>query len=144
MKATIPRLTLYVIPGGGPETNKPFKAAASFFKHMPLMTLHIIDHNDLNDFNDSIQTPWFGYVMSNEWLDDDLSRSIPIFLESGHFDCLVLMQKQVDAEGKARVFEVPRIFKTKNVRIQKWSLMPEHPEKLKYERALNGWLIIGS
>ncbi len=107
---------------------------------MPNMTLHVIDHHELSDFNDLHYTPWFGYIISNEWIDEELASSLPIFLESGHFDCLVLMQK---LEEEERFFQVPRIFRTGTVRIQKGNLLPENPQELKYERALNGWVIIG-
>jgi len=141
MNGIIPQLTLYVLPGGGPEGDRPFRAASSYFKYMPLMTLHVIDHHELSDFNDLHYTPWFGYIMSNEWIDEELSSSLPVFLKYRQFDCLVLFQKKREGET-ARVFEVPRIFRSGKVRIQEGSLMPENPGELKYERALNGWIII--
>ncbi len=98
---------------------------------------HILDGRRID--NIPVGTDWYGYIYSDEWIDEQLKESLPVFLAAGYFDCLVLFKRVVD-QGEPRVFTSPRIFK-QSVKLAKDMLVPEHPGPLTFEKCLNGWIL---
>ena len=82
---------------------------------------------------------WFGYIYSNEWLDEVLNSAMPIYLQQYYFDCLIMWKKVIE-NGEEKFFKMPRIFRN-CVHIAENTMMPEHHENIKFEIALDGWIL---
>ena len=125
-------LTLFVIKGNGKYD--PIKAMVSFgdiVRYTKVLEDRRIDHIP-------VDTEWYGYIYSDEWIDKRIKDALPVFLKAGYFDCLILMKKQLDT-GKLRAFKAPRIFR-REVKLEKNMLIPKHPKRLTFETLLDGWI----
>ena len=129
-------LTLYIFKCDNLKLHDPVRAKASFgdvvhfSKTLEGRRLDLIEQHP---------TPWYGYIFSDEYLDDEAQKALPIFLASDHFDCLVLMKK-VLIDGEMKVTQSPRIFR-KDVRLMEGMHIPENPQRLRFERMLDGWIL---
>ena len=128
-------MTLYIFPCDNPELHNPERAKASFGNVVQFS--RILETRRL-DLEKDFQTPWYGYIFSDEYLDDEVKTALPIFLASDQFDCLVLMKKAM-VDGKIKVTQSPRIFR-KDVRLMEDTHIPENPQRLRFERMLDGWI----
>ena len=128
-------MTLYIFPCDCEELHDPERAKESF--------------GDVVQFSQTLKdrrldlvcnhpTPWYGYIFSDEYLDDKAKAALPTFLAVGGFDCLILMKK-IMVDGEMRVTQAPRIFK-KDVRLVENTHIPEDHDSLIFERMLDGWI----
>ena len=129
-------LTLYIFPCDKPPLHDPERAKKSFGSVVQFSCL--LEDRRL-DLEKDFQTPWYGYIFSDEFLDELAMRALPVFLASNQFDCLVMMKKTIK-NGQLRVFQSPRIFK-KDVKLIENLLIPENPQRLRFERMLDGWIL---
>jgi len=128
-------LTLFVFPCDNPELHDPERAKTSFGNVVQFS--QILKSRRL-DLEKDFQTPWYGYIFSDEYLDDMARNALPVFLASDHFDCLVMMKKTL-VDGKIKVTQSPRIFR-KDVRLMEDTHIPENPQRLRFEKMLDGWV----
>jgi hypothetical protein len=132
-------LELYILPGDG--VHDPRKAIRSFegiSQKVIIMATRQLDKEILKPYRRTL--PWFGYLLSHEWLDDSAREALPVFLNSNSFDCLVMMSPDFNAEGEVvKIRQSPRIFRS-NVSLQDNLLVPNNPSQLKFERMLDGWI----
>jgi len=128
-------LTLFVFPCDNKDLHDPERAKASFGDTVQFS--QILEARRL-DLEKDFQTPWYGYIFSDEYLDDQARDALPVFLASDQFDCLILMKK-VLVDGEMKVTQAPRIFR-KDVRLVENTHIPENPQRLRFEKMLDGWI----
>lgn len=132
-------LAIYILPCGN-ETHNPPRAAESFEDIKYVVKIETLDHANLWELNGThYEYKWFGYIYSNEWLDEELAKALPVFLQYDYFDCLILWKRVMDNDTP-RAYRMPRIFKNW-VRITEGGLLPEDGDDLRFEKALNGWVL---
>lgn len=132
-------LTLYVIQCDHPEKHKPEKAIKSF-GDIVYVFCEMTHRNIRKEISqNSTATDWYGYIFSDERLDEEAAKALPIFLERGGFDSLVLMKKEMD-NGKPRFTQAPRIFH-KSIELKDNTFLPDNPDECKFERMLDGWIV---
>jgi len=132
-------ITLYVITCDNPELHKPARAIKSFGDIVCFS--YKINHRNLRMEMQSnpISTEWYGYIFSDEKIDDTVREVLPIYLEQGGFDSLIIMKKEI-IEDKPRITQAPRIFH-KTINLEDNTFLPEHPDKCRFERMLDGWIL---
>jgi len=128
-------LTLFIFPCDNLDLHDPKRAKSSFGK---IVQFSQILENRRLDLEQHFETPWYGYIFSDEYLDDQAREALPIFLASDQFDCLVLMKKVI-INGKIKITQSPRIFR-KDIRLMENTHIPENPQRLRFERMLDGWI----
>lgn len=126
-------LTLFAIAGD--DIFNPERAIESFGDIVEKSV--ILDHRRIDNLV-PVDTPWYGYVYADEWVDERIREALPVFLQADYFDCLVMLKKQLNY-GDTRVFQSPRIFK-KDVTLEKDMLIPRNPTTLVFETMLDGWV----
>ena len=132
-------LTIYVMPCGKDEID-PERAVKSFENPQYTVAYAILEHANLWDLNGThYESRWFGYIYANEWLDEELSEALPVFLQQDYFDYLLLWKK-VEHGDKSRYFRMPRLFRSV-VPLIKGELVPENIDTLTGETVLNGWIL---
>lgn len=127
-------LTLYVFPCDHKELHDPERAKASFGDIVQFS--RVLEDRRL-DLEKDFQTPWYGYIFSDEYLDNEAKKALPVFLAVGGFDCLIMMKKTLDND--LHVTQAPRIF-GKHVRLVEDTHIPKNHESLVFERMLDGWI----
>ena len=134
-------LKLFVIPCDNPEDSNLTKLRESIGDLD--VCVEIIGHRDLNSV-DKGTYPWYGYLFSNEWLDDGLRFALPYFLEQEEIDYLVLFKKVIEDRGgvtEPKAFQMPRIFRSE-IEVQgPGNLNPVNAEKLSFLKVLDGWIM---
>jgi len=130
-------LTLYVLSCDKPELHKPELAIKSFGDTVGV--LYQMTHRNIKDEPkvNPITTKWYGYIFSDEMLEEDAMNALPIYLEQGAFESLIIMKKEI-IEGVPRITQAPRIFH-KSIKLQDNVFLPEG--ECKFERMLDGWII---
>lgn len=132
-------LAIYVLPCGKDKID-PDRAARSFEDPQYEVKTTVLRNADLWKLNGThYDSRWFGYIYSNEWLDEDLAKAMPVFLSQKYFDVLSLCKKVLD-NGKHRYFTMPRIFRNW-IQLESGGLMPQTCGLLRIERALDGWVM---
>jgi len=129
-------LVLYVFKCDNPKLHDPERAKASFGDVVHFS--RILEDRRLDLVTDH-PAPWYGYIFSDEYLDDDAKKALPVFLASDQFDCLILMKKII-VDGKMKVTQAPRIFR-KDVKLMENTHIPENAQRLRFERMLDGWVL---
>lgn len=128
-------LTLFILPCDNKDLHDPERARASFGD---IVRFSQTLKNRRLDLEKHFPTPWYGYIYSDEYLDDQARDALPVFLASNQFDCLVLMKK-VLVDGKMKITQAPRIFR-KDVRLVEGKHIPKNPQRLRFEKMLDGWV----
>ena len=136
-------LTMYILPCDNPERSDFNKSRES----LSTVANRIIelDHRNLNQIGNH-RAKYFGFIFSDEWIDDGIKESIPLYLAQKRpdFDILVLMKKVLENTNGIRndkIFQSPRIFR-KDIKIESaGNLVPVEPEKYKFMRVLDGWIL---
>jgi hypothetical protein len=84
----------------------------------------------------SINTEWFGYLMANERIDEQLSKALPVFFDSD-WECLVLFKI-----GPKVGFITPRFFR-KGIEFEPGNLYPKAIDSgnVRTTRVLNGLIV---
>lgn len=132
-------LTLFVITCDCAEKHEPDKAIKSFGDIVCIFCK--MTHRNIRKeiLQNPITTDWYGYLFSDEILDKEAVKALPIFLEQGGFDSLVLMKKEMN-NGKPRFTQAPRIFH-KSIKLEDNTFLPDNPNECKFERMLDGWIV---
>lgn len=131
-------LTLYVITCDHSEKHEPEKAILSFWD-IACISCKMTHRNIRKEIRvNPITTDWYGYIFSDEILDKEAGQALPLFLEQGGFDSLVIMKKEM-VDGKPRFTQAPRIF-YRSVKLKENTFLPENPDECKFERMLDGWI----
>ena len=130
-------LTLYILTCDKPELHEPKKAIKSF-GDIECIYCKMKHRNIRSDMKaNPITTKWYGYIFSDEMLEEDAMNALPIYLEQGAFESLIIMKKEI-IEGVPRITQAPRIFH-RSVKLQDDAFLPEG--ECKFERMLDGWII---
>jgi len=133
-------LTLYLLPCDNPKLHNPERARESFGDVVRFTRTLKSRRLDLERH---FPTIWYGYIFSDEYLDDQVRDALPIFLASDQFDALILMKKELidgcEDACAVRVTQAPRIFR-KHVRLEEGKHIPRDPHLLIFERLLDGWI----
>ena len=130
-------LTLFVIPSGNPNHDRPFRAGGSYASRFFRSQIHVLGDCHIWEFD--VFTKWYSFIYSNEWLDKNLCESLVHFLTRDDFDFYVLA-KRVNDKGTVKYFYVPRIFR-KYIKLEEEGLTPIGHEDLNCEKILNGWVM---
>jgi len=134
-------LTMFVIPCDNPEQADINKAKDSLTD--VANEISVLDHRDINTM-DKGMSGWYGYLFSNEWLDDGLRFALPFFLEKSEEDYLVLFKKVLEKKGALitpKIFQTPRIFR-RDIEVEgPGSLIPINGEQLSSIKILDGWIL---
>jgi hypothetical protein len=132
-------LTLYIITCDKPELHQPKKAIDSFGDIMCIYC-KMTHRNIRKEIQDNpIVTDWYGYIFSDEMIDENAKKALPIYLEQGGFDSLVMMKKELNGD-KPKITQAPRIFH-KSIVLEENIFLPENPDECKFERMLDGWIL---
>lgn len=132
-------LTLYVITCDHPEKHEPEKAIKSFGDTI-CISCRMAHRNIRKEMHENpIMTDWYGYIFSDEVLEEEAMIALPIFLKQSGFNSLILMKKEI-YDGKLRFTQAPRIFH-KSIRLEENTFLPENPDECKFERMLDGWIV---
>lgn len=128
-------ITIYTIPCDDPKKTN-YKRLEESLADMEAKIVKL-DHRRLGEVREE-DNPWWGFLFSNEYMDKNLVKAIPVFLQH-QFDYLVLHKKSI-FNGEVKVFTAPRLFRAHVHLEEGHSLVPKNPESLKFERVLDGWL----
>lgn len=131
-------LTLYVLPCDNKDLHKPEQAIKSFGGIVDIYYKMTHRNIRIEKQVNPITSEWYGYIFSDEILDENAKKALPIFLEHGGFDSLIIMRKEL-IEGKPKITQAPRIFH-ELISLKDGTLLPEDPE-CKFERMLDGWIL---
>ncbi len=129
-------LTMFIIPCDDKEASD-FDRAEKSISEIADKVIELPDHNvgGAEKHND-----WFGYIYSNEYFDNQLLASVPIYLSNGrNFDYLV-MYKRILFDDSLKMFQSPRIFKS-DVILFEGQLIPKEPELFLPITVLDGWIL---
>lgn len=133
-------LTLFILPCDVSAKHKPELAVESCGKIEHWYVLYDRNLSNFLQTEISIKTKWYGYLYSDEILSPQIKEALPIYLDSGHFDVLVIPKRRPsETETGYRFFQSPRIFR-RNIHLVPNQLIPQNPEHLRVERMLDGWI----
>ena len=127
-------LTLYIIPGD--NKGDPARARKSFGDIVTVVS--VLKSRRIDQL--SLKTEFYGYIYDNEYLEEAVMRALPVFLDSAHFDCLILFKKVMNEHGRAQFFRAPRIFKS-HIKLKNDELVPEMSKGLRFETLLDGFVL---
>ncbi len=98
------------------------------------------------DLQEDIKTPWYGYIWSNEYLEERLMLALPAYLESD-IEAIIFMRLTVkdkkivlDENDNPKCSQSYRLFRS-HVRLKEFRHVPDNPDELKIERALDGFVL---
>ena len=132
-------LTLYIIPCDNPKLHKPEKAIESFGGivrvYCKMTHRNILLEKQMNP----IVTDWYGYIFSDEMIDERAKEALPIYLERERFDSLIVMKKEL-INGNTKITQAPRIFH-RTITLKDNTFLPENPDACRFERMLDGWIL---
>lgn len=129
-------LTLFVVDSiGAPILTDRIKAITSF-GDLPNEVIRVKNYAEIN--NIVKDTPWYGVIYDNEYIEPQLQEALESFFSLTDADVLVAYKQVRYATGQ-KVFKAPRFFK-KDVKLQERSLLPTD-DSLKFEVILNGWIL---
>jgi hypothetical protein len=137
-------LTIYIIPCDDPSRSD-FGRAEESFSEVASRVIQL-DHRKLNEIKDH-KNPYFGFIFSDEWIDEGLQEALPFYLaqKKPDFDYLVLYKKVFEnvggIQGTPKIFISPRIFRQGIVLEGKASLVPENPTAYKHMTVMDGWIL---
>jgi len=131
-------LTLYVLPCDNKELHKPEEAIESFGDIVSIYCKLIHRNIRIEKQINPITSEWYGYIFSDELLDENARKALPIYLEHGGFESLIIMRKEL-IEDVPKITQAPRIFH-RSISLRNGTLLPEDTE-CRFERMLDGWII---
>jgi len=134
-------LNMFIIPCDNPEQSDILKLKKSLSDVAGHVS--VLKHRDLNSL-DKGTYPWYGYMFSNEWMDESLQYALPLFLEEEELDYLVLFKKVIEDRGgvtEPRAFQMPRIFRSHVELEGPGQLVPKNPQDLSFAKVLDGWIL---
>jgi len=127
------KLTVFVIRSLQPDADL-LKCLKSF--GYLIQEFHVIDrHFEINDRE--IRTEWYFVLYDNEYIQDSLIETIPVFMTWNNFDCFSLY-KQIGEAPVNKASICPRMFRN-TIKLSEFALYPELPST-RIETILNGWL----
>lgn len=133
-------LTMFIIPCDNPVQGDTKKACDSLIDVAE--DVFVMDNRDINTM-DKGMSGWYGYLFSNEWLDEGLRFALPYFMEKSQEDYLVLYKKVLMKKGALitpKIFQTPRIFR-RDIEVEgPGSLIPINGEHLASLKVLDGWI----
>jgi hypothetical protein len=97
-----------------------------------------LNHRDIGLVQNLVQTDWFGYLFSDEYISEDLAEAIPVFLKCSTEDCLTLILRK-EEDLKPIYSQAPRLFK-RHVIID--GMQPSKQHEYTYNRVLNGYILV--
>jgi len=134
-------LTMFVIPCDNPQQGDIEKLKKSLVDAAD--EICVIKHRDLNS-SDKGMSGWYGYLFSNEWLDEGLRLALPYFMEQSEQDYLVLYKKVFEKKGALitqKIYQAPRIFR-RDIELEgPGNLIPINSHKLSSVSVLDGWIM---
>ena len=96
----------------------------------------LMTHRNLADNVKSCETDWYMYLFSNEFLSEELTKALPVLMES-EFDVWIMFERRKDNKGEYKYGLSPRLFKKE---IELVDMLPLLPTKDSIERVLDGFV----
>jgi len=96
----------------------------------------LMSHRNLADNVKSCETDWYMYLFSNEFLSEELTKALPVLMES-EFDVWIMFERRKDNKGEYKYGLSPRLFKKE---IELVDMLPLLPTKDSIERVLDGFV----
>ena len=96
----------------------------------------LMTHRNLADNVKSCETDWYMYLFSNEFLSEELTKALPVLMES-EFDAWIMFERRKDNKGEYKYGLSPRLFKKE---IELVDMLPLLPTKDSIERVLDGFV----
>ena len=96
----------------------------------------LMSHRNLADNVKSCETDWYMYLFSNEFLSEELTKALPVLMES-EFDVWIMFERRKDNKGEYKYGLSPRLFKKE---IELIDMLPLLPTKDSIERVLDGFV----
>lgn len=96
----------------------------------------LMSHRNLADNVKSCETDWYMYLFSNEFLSEELTKALPVLMES-EFDAWIMFERRKDNKGEYKYGLSPRLFKKE---IELVDMLPLLPTKDSIERVLDGFV----
>ena len=127
-------LTVYIMSCDVPEADLPLGTIQDSVGDV-VEKYVLLNHRNLAEFVKGCKTDWYMYLFSNEHLSEDLTKVLPILLES-QFDVWVMFERQKH-EGEYKYGFSPRLFKS-NIALK--GMIPLTDEGILIERALDGFI----
>ena len=127
----MPKLTLFIFSSRDFDPQKTIESVPIDEKAIVL-----IDERRLDQVK--IGTPWVGFLMADEMLDEKLAKALPTYLES-EYECLVMFKETYGTDG-VKHYHTPRFFRN-NVTFGESGLYPLNINDLKCTRVLDGRII---
>lgn len=124
--------TLFILPG----RNGFSPLCLTTWGKLPLRVVPI-DKNNFHRY--PVYTAWFGYIYTDEYIDENIFAALPSYFASNEYDFYLMWKKTRHPEDKQVIpLQSPRIFRT-GLQLDQ-NLVPLNPEKLRYTTILDGWI----
>ena len=127
-------LTVFILPADFGDNIKRLKD--SFKKTLKEIDVEFVElnHRNISKEQYKVETDWFSYLFSNEYIQESLAVAIPVFLRHAQEDCLTLVYRNI---SKEQYSQAPRIFRN-FVKIK--DMMPLKTNKYSFNKILDGFI----
>ena len=136
-------LTLYIIRSNeananSDKTEESFSGMKYGEELVPIYTVLIDGVSQIKEHKLSRKGQWYIVLYDNEKITIGLKESIPMYMcmLGGQIGAIILVKKTRDG----RLFQAPRLFRS-HVDLDDASLLPPESMGIKFERALDGWIV---